>query len=342
MTGLALFPLFLLMQHFFVPEKDYSPLLAFIQHEDRTAPLYVFTDFEEGFDRKSHNASLAYLEKHPELLKKIGMDLGGGPLQWKLRHLESRLLFVPEKREEFTSLYERYCNDVIKDILKKTELKNPFGSIRALQHERPETSSGQGITAFVVHNLAKEYNARYVFSGSNKRKVEIEIGGRFFPGDIGAYTSYVIPRPDGTMEFARENYTIWQNSAKNPYTALMVPVEETLHIALRPSTDRAIQERLRNLSERHPKMRDKIIEECLFAEEALVGGLVRVLFPPILEKYFSDLPATWIDRDLKDKSRLERYKYLRKGIGVVRDMGCRRTLDLYNRSPLAFYQLLTT
>lgn len=341
-AGCILLTVYFFARHLLEPAKDYSPLLEFMRIENQRNPLYVFAEFEEGFDLKSHKASLTYFEKHPEILKKIGSDLGGGPLQWKLKHLEWRLLFVPESREEFGALYKSYCYDVIADILEKTDLENPYQGIQALQHERPATSSGQGITVFVVHNLAKEYNAQYVFSGANKKKAEIEIGGRFFLGDIGSYSSYVVPRPDGTVEFVRENYTVWQDCAKNPYTALMVPAEETLHIALRPSTDRAIQERLQKATEKKPKVRNQIIEDCLFAEEAIVGGLVRVLFPPILEKYLSHFPPSWIERDLTEKCRLKRYRYLRKGIGVVRNIGYRNALDLYTRNPVAFYELLIT
>jgi len=329
-------------RHLLKPAKDYTPLLDFIQIEDKRDPLYVFNDFEEGFDAKSHKASLAYFEKHPELLKKIGSDLGGGPIQWSLKDLEWRLLFVPEKREGFQALYEDYCNDVITDILEKTGLENPYSRIQSVQRERPVPSSMEGITVFVVHNLAKEYNARYVFSGSTKKKVEIEIGGRFFVGDIGSYSSYVVLGPDGTLEFTREKYTIWQNSAENPYTALMVPVEETLHIALRSSTDRAIRERLKNISAKRKKLTNQVIEECLLAEEAVVGGVVRVLFPPILEKYFSHVPKSWVEKDLTEKCRLKRYRYLRKGIGVVRNMGYHKALDLYKTNPVGFYRLLIT
>ena len=53
-------------------------------------------------------------------------------------------------------------------------------------------------------------------------------------------------KKDGTIEFERNNYTIWQNSAQLPYNALIVPIEETLHIALRPHTEKAIQDELKN------------------------------------------------------------------------------------------------
>ena len=44
----------------------------------------------------------------------------------------------------------------------------------------------------------------------------------------------------------RNNYTIWQNSAQLTYNALIVPIEETLHIALRPYTEKAIRNEIEN------------------------------------------------------------------------------------------------
>ena len=88
--------------------------------------------------------------------------------------------------------------------------------------------------------------------------------------------------------FKRKNYTIWQNSAENPYTALMAPVEETFHIALRDYTERAILEKLQTRSTHGIAEVNRIVDEWIAVEEAIAGGLVYGLLPEFLSKKFTE------------------------------------------------------
>jgi len=71
------------------------------------------------------------------------------------------------------------------------------------------------------------------------------------------------------------HYTIWQTSARNPYSLLTVPVEETLHVLLRPYTHQAIRAQIATGLASESGVARTIVDEWLEVEEAVVGGLMR-------------------------------------------------------------------
>ena len=320
-------------------QRDYSQLVEFIKIDDKTAPLYVFNDFEEDFDADSHRANIEFFNEHPRLVSKIQKDLIAEKLRWKLDKLACRLVFVPEKREEYATLFKIYCNDVINYTLDKTELSNPYQDLETLLEESPEISD-EGVTAFLVHNLAKEYVARYSFTNRKRKKVVIELTGTLFSGKVGSYTTTVHMKQSGEFIFERDDYTIWQNSSKNPYTVLTVPVEETLHIALREHTERAIKDELESKCVDGIGEVEKIVDNWMAVEEAIVGGLVHLLFPDFLEKHINNLSNSLIHEDIEAKMEFGQYRYLRKGIEVVESMGCKKAVKIYEENPTEFKDLL--
>ena len=324
-----------IIRHTSYSQREYSQLVEFIKIDDKTAPLYVFNDFEEDFDADSHRANIEFFDDHPRLVKKIQKDLNAKKLRWKLDKLAYRLVFVPEKKEEYATLFKTYCNDVITYTLDKTELSNPYQSLKTLLEESPEISD-EGVTAFLVHNLAKEYVARYIFTNRKRKKVFIELTGTLFSGKVGSYTTNIIMEESGEFRFIRDDYTIWQNSAKNPYTALTVPVEETLHIALREYTERAIKDELESKCVVSIGEAERIVHNWMAVEEAIVGGLVHSLFPQFLEKHLNNLPNSLIDEDIESKMEFEQYRYLRKGIELVESMGCKKAVKIYKENPREF------
>ncbi len=322
--------------------KDYSRLIEFIELEDKEAPLYAFDDFEDEFDENSHWANVEYLNDHPGLIRRIKADLDGGKIRWRLDHLTRRLLFVPEKREEYAALFESYCYDVIDYVLEKTNLDDPYRDIQTLMWERPQIPDQNGkVTAFVVHNLAHEYMATYVFSNEKRKKVKIRLNGTVFSGEVGSYGTNIYLRGDGKFEFVRDNYTIWQNSAKNSYTALMTPVEETLHIALRAYTERAIKEEVVRDSVQSLEEVERIAQDWMAIEEAIVGGLVSALLPEFLGKHLNNLSEALIEQDKELKSALEKYRHLEKGMEIIERMGHQEAVEMYKNNPLAFEALLS-
>jgi hypothetical protein len=322
------------------PDADYSLLLEYIKIEDKQRPLHVFRDFEDDFDAEVHQAALDHLNSQTDLIQDIKADLGATSLRWRLTNLEYRLLFVPEKRTEYATLYESYCQDVISDLLTITNLDNPFSDIRTLKGEKPDISNSPGVNAFLVHNLVKEFSGTYIFSNQKQKKVKIQLEGQIVTGEVGFYSTDLYIKADGSFKFVNDNYTIWQNSAKNPYTALIVPVEETLHIALRGYTQQAILENLKNQSVQGLRDARRIVEDWVSVEEGIVGGLVHCLMPQILDNYLNSIPSRLVESDLATKSQFEKYRYLKKGIEVVEDLGYQRALHLYKTDPKRFRDML--
>jgi hypothetical protein len=321
--------------------NDYRRLIQLIQLDDRQQPLYAFNDFEENFDRASYLATRQYFNEHPGLIQRVKNKLEGGKLRWKLRNLKRRLLFVPENRPEYATLYKNYCLDVIHAILDKTGFDNPYDSIQTLNQGKPKNhTEKEGVTAYIVHNLAKEYVSTTIFSNQTEKKVKIELRGKLYSGEVGFFSSTLMMNEDGTIEFLKDKYTIWQNSATNPYTALMVPAEETLHIALREHTERAIQNTLVGLDPQRPKNFQNIVEDWIAVEEAVVGGIVFLLLPPILENHRVELPESWIEKDRDVKIQYDRYRYLERGITVVEKIGYQEAIRLYSADPASFRALL--
>ena len=330
---------------------DYARLLEFIQLDDQQQPLYVFNDYEEEFDKDSHQATRQYFKEHPGLIQRIKDKLNGGKLQWKLRKMKHRLLFVPEKRTEYATLYKDYCLNVIHSILDKTGLDNPYNSIQTLKRSKPVShEKNEGVTVYIVHNLAKEYIGTYIFSNQSDKKVKIELKGRLYSGDVGAYTSTLIMNENGSIGFLKDKYTIWQNSAANPYTALMVPAEETLHITLRAFTESAIKKAIEQSHQRSLKSVEETVDDWMAVEEAIVGGIVYRLLPHILDEHLKDLAPSFIEMDIGAKSQFEKYRHLQKGITIVEtgnwlvtiveEIGYREAIRLYSKDPAAFRQLL--
>jgi hypothetical protein len=320
--------------------KDYSRLLELIEIEDKHKPLYVFQDFADDFDAEVHHAALDHFNSNPDLIRDIKADLGTAALQWRLADLEYRVLFVPEKRAEYAALYESYCQDVIDDLLAMTSLENPFEGIRTLRSDKPDISDGQGVNAFLVHNLVKEFSGTYIFSNQKQKKVKIRLEGKVYSTEVGAYSTDLYIKQDGSFEFVNDNYTIWQNSAQNPYTALMVPVEETLHIVLREHTQQAILNNLEKKAVKGLKGARDIVEDWVSVEEGIVGGLVHSLMPRILDNYLDPIPSRLVEKDLAAKSQSVKYRYLKRGIEVVEDLGYQKALHLYKTDPGKFRAML--
>ena len=321
--------------------SGYSRLMELIMLDDMAEPLYPFNDFKAELDTASHGEYLTYLNEQPDVLKKIYTGLGSEKIQWKLDNISNRLLYVPEMREEYATLYESYCNDVVTYVLDKTKLKNPYRSIQTLLYEKPDISDDdKGIVAFLVHNIIEESSATYIFSNPEGKKLKVELNERTFSGAVGSYGTDIYIRENGEFEFISNKYTIWQNSAKNPYTALLVPAEETLHIVLRKYTERVIKETLKENSIRTLKEVEEIVDNWIAVEEAIVGGLVYTLIPEMIDQYLDQQTQDLVEADLQRKRKFKRYHHLRKGIGIVGRIGYAESIKLYKEDPNRFKALL--
>jgi hypothetical protein len=319
-----------------------SRLLALMRlGNQKSPPLYAFGDFEKSYDPQIHAVSVAYFKRHQDLLEKIRADLGASSsLRWRLLALQHRLLYVPEQRVEFIGLYKTYCQEVIREILCLVDLPNPYSRIITLSGEPPPSWPTEGFYAYIVRDLTTEFRARYEFQSEPDRKVAIDLSGRYLNGEVGSYASFLQLDTAGNVFFTHDTYTIWQDNAKNPYTALMTPVEETLHALLRTSTESAIMATLKKKGIHTAGEARGVVDDWISVEEAVVGGLVYHMLPCLLEKHFGRLPPDFVSDDLEMKNHMAKYHHLKAGIRVVGALGYKDCLSLYLKDASAFRRLL--
>ncbi|MDA8141632.1 MAG: hypothetical protein M0036_23560 [Desulfobacteraceae bacterium] len=327
------------------PVLDYNRLLSFIKETTPEGPLVLLHDCQGQFDQQLNRENIAYLNGNRGLLEQIQTSLAAQSLQWKLAGSSKRLLVVTEKRAEYADLFETYCRTAVTFVLRQTEWSNPYCCITTMREpvRLPDTAADKGITAYIVHDIADEYIEEYLFFTQEKSesKIKIKLSNRVFTGKIGSYSSKMTIGQNSTVEFAREPYTLWQNSAKNPINVLVAPVEETLHIGLRPATESAIRETIAQLQPKSLEEVRQVVDGWMQVEEAMVGGLVAQLMPQLL----AHLPAAGLDQELAaslaERDTLEQYRYLRQGIRVVNGLGVKPAVALYTSEPQLFKTLIS-
>lgn len=327
-----------------VNKADYSRLLHFIKGDNLEAPLLLLSDSQGEFDQNLNSENIAYLNKNKDLLQHIQVRLDAETLKWKLSGSSKRLLVVPERRQEYARLFEDYCRSAIDYALDRTQLVNPYLQIATLDEPVAlEAESGvPGVTAYLVHNIADEYVEEYLFYKQEEggTKIKIKLSNRVFTGRVGSYTSTLTFGEDSRIEFVRDPYTLWQNSAKNPVNVLVAPIEETLHIALRSATETAIRGKLEQIKPNNIQEVEKVVQEWMAVEEAIVGGLVARLMPEIFDRLLSGPMLKEISDSLAERDIHEQYRYLQEGIRVVDDLGVRPAIDLYVSEPTRFQKLI--
>jgi hypothetical protein len=309
---------------------------------ERSTDFIAYTAFEVDHDKAEHRDSLEYLNSHPELIKQIRNDLGSEDIHWQLEGLSSRLLYVPENREEVAGLFTDYCRETIEDVLERTGLINPYSSISILSDNTPVDPEVLGIKAVIVQDLAREYVARYQFSGNTKKRIEIGLSGRTSINEVGSYSSYIqYSEENKDWQFFRNQRTVWKSVSENPYTVLMTPLEETLHIALRKHTEKAILAAVKAIP-KTPSLQEikDVVEEWLAVEEAIVGGLVYSLVPEVVIRRIPDLPREWIQADLDTKAQFDKYRFLPQAIKMVQSYGLKKCIQAYEEDPVATRSLL--
>jgi hypothetical protein len=321
---------------------DYSRLLEFIRHENKEQPLYTFNDYEEKYDVECHEASLDFLKQNPDLIQQIRSDLDSTRLKWKMIKNRKRTVYVPEVRSEFAQLYLNYCRDIIAFLIGETKLENPYLQIRHPARNFPEIPDNENrVTVFLVHNLAKQYEATYQFSSpSDKSKINVSLSGTVYTGEIGSYSSFLEIQDTGELIFVRNSYTIWQNSAKSPVNALILPLEETLHIALRSYTEGAIDDQWNQATEKNLGEARRIAAHWIAVEEAIAGGLAHHYFPQVADKYIKNLETSEIEQALDQRAEKDKYRYLKRGIRIIQSEGPDKVLDMYRSAPRRFRDLL--
>lgn len=322
--------------------KNYPRLVQLLHPSPSPAEFIAFTDYEKKYEKTVHQLSLEYFNANPDLIQRIRTDLGGREVHWRLEELSHRLVYSPEIREELIGLFIQYCREVIDDMLTRTGLANPYCSISTEIENNANSSRSEGIKAFIVHDLARDYLVKYQFLGDTQKRIAIDLAGRIKVNEVGSYSSYLqYSEKTEKWEFVRNRYTFWKSASVNPYTVLMTPLEETMHISLREYTEKAIiktlssQNRILSMDEIQ-----SIANHWLAVEEAIVGGLVHKLIPDVVIKRIPDLPREWIYADLETKAAFAKYHLLPIGIEVVENYGIKESIHLYMDDPFAFRAML--
>lgn len=321
---------------------DYSRLFEWIEIADHTTPLVVFTDLDTEFDADRHRENLDYLNNNPQLIENIKSQLDGSELRWKIGHSAHRLLIVPEKRAEYAELYENYCREAIDYVLDKVEFENPYAGIVTPSGplDLEPAGSSSALTVYLVHNVAEEYVEEYIFFTETDKRAKVRLSQKNFTGKTGTYASDLHIGPEGDVGFIRRNYTIWQNSADNPFDVAIVPVEETIHVLLRAHTEDAIQTSLTAVQPENASRIEEIVNEWVSIEEAVVGGLVFSLMPEVYRRHFRGRGAFPAKKVIAKRNRKKRYRYLENGIRMVETLGFRTVLNLYRTDPDRVRKLL--
>jgi hypothetical protein len=327
--------------------ENYQRLFDLIQMDDLETPLLLFLDQKDQFDHSLNKENLAYLSQNQDLLKQIKSHFQGDSLNWKLASSYKRLLVVPENRADYADLFKSYCHEAVAFTLAATQLPNPLRLITTLKEPMTKTQeppSDQGVTAYLVHNIADEYIEEYQFfdHADQSQKIRIKLSNREFSGHIGSYNSDIVIGENGQFEFAHNTYTLWQNSAKDPLNVFVAPVEETLHMALRSATEIAIQDRLKELAPKTVGEVQEVVDEWMAVEEAIVGGLVSELMPQIFTRFLGGPLTDRMNQSLANRDAHIQYRYLQNGIRIVTDLGLQPAIDLYQSEPHKFRQLVTS
>ncbi|MBE0582929.1 MAG: hypothetical protein IH612_04120 [Desulfofustis sp.] len=326
-----------------IAEGKYSRLIEMLGERDGALEFMPYTEFMPDRERTDHGTCVDYLQSRPDLIERIRDDLGCEEVNWQLGDMSYRLMYVPETREEVADLFVEYCREAIGDLLARTGLPDPYHSIStAMEHGLEPMDSAQGVKAIIVRDLAREYKARYRFSGDTEKRIDLDLSGRSSIDEVGSYSSYIhYSEKNDSWRFRRARTTIWKSVSDNPYTVLMTPLEETLHIVLRDATEREIMQSI-DASEQLPTLADvgAIVERWMAVEEAVVGGLVHHLVPEVLITRIPELSETMIREDLQSKAGFDKYRLLPRAIEVVAGLGVKESVALFLKSPADMERLL--
>lgn len=326
-------------------ESDFSQLLGYIAIKDRQDPLMAFGKAEQDFDRRLNRENIAYLNQNKALLQQIQSQLDGQPLKWQLSASFKQLLVVPENREAYAHLFESYCKASVAYLLERIHMPSPYEKITTLKEPLPPAPAvaPKGITAYLVHNLVDEYIEEYDFfnAGDDQKRIRIKLSNREFDGKIGSVTTRLKIGENNQFEFAREPYTLWQNSAQDPLNVLIVPIEETLHILMRPSTEAAMQRDLARLKPTQLGQVQRVVDDWIAVEEAIVGGVVWQVMPDVLARFVPSRHAGQLNQAFAEREQHPQYRLMNQAIQLVTDMGIDRSLALYKHNAQDFKELIT-
>jgi hypothetical protein len=294
----------------------------------REGPLMIFRDYTTDPDVEIERHILREFIGRKDLLARIKKKLGFiKRVRLKIEEIQVRLRFIPQSRDGFGIAYRRYCLDIIDAIFSMNGMENFYSAITSPEKDYPAISP-DGISAFLVHRLAKEFRATCSFTAESGKSVKTSVSGAIYSSHLGAVDLEIQATAPGEFHLARKPFTIWQNDTDSLYTLMAIPAEETLHYLMGPATDREI---LAHFQARPPESlaaAKDIAEEWMALEESVVGGLVDRVIRRYCGKHRlkeSNLFASSVQETVPE---LPQYRYRKRGLQLVADLGFRQAMDL--------------
>jgi hypothetical protein len=242
-------------------------------------------------------------------------------------------------QEDHADAYHRYCRDITAHLFEMNEMDNCYAAITSPNESYPLLSQN-GISAFLVHRLAKDYRAVCRFTAESGRSVKYRASGAIFSNHLGAVDLEIKSIAPGQFGLSRSAFTIWQNNTENLYTLMSIPVEETLHYQLGKATDREIAASMKNHPPENLSAAQHLAEEWMAVEESVVGGLVNRLLESYCRLHQMAIPTSKPGDSGGPLPSLHQYRYRDRGIQLVENLGFQEALALYMENPSTFKEQL--
>jgi hypothetical protein len=303
---------------------------------EREGPLLVFRDLAADPDVEVERHIRFQLSQRKDLgallKKKIGFEQ---QMRLSVEEMQVRLMFIPQLQAAHNDAYLRYCLDITAYLFEMNPMDNLYAAITSPRQSYPPISE-TGLSAFLVHRLAKAYQAVCRFTAESGRSVQYEVSGAIFSNHLGAVDLEIQALGAGQFGLTRKPFTIWQNNADNLYTLMAVPVEETLHYHLGRATDHQLALSM----EKHPPeslgAAQRLAEEWMAVEESVVGGLVDRVLKRYCDLHHLAIPHFDDGEKRPAPPSLHQYRYRDRGIELARNLGFQETMALYMDNPSNF------
>ena len=317
-------------------EEDLEMLSHMPQMVEREGPLLVFRDYLADPDAEIEQHIRLQLSQRKDLFsllkKKIGFEKR---VRLSVEDIQVRLMFVPQLKEGPAVAYHRYCVGVTDYLFEMTQTENFYAAITSPTESYP-TLSETGISAFLVHRLAKDYQAVCRFTAESGASVKYKATGTIFSNHLGAVDLEIELLAEDQFCLKRKPFTIWQNNSNGFSTLMAVPVEETLHYYLGAATDRQINEIMQQTPPKSLAAARHLAEEWMAVEESVVGGLTDLVLSRYCARYRMTLPVPVGEEMQSATASLPQYRYRNRGIQLVQDLGVHEAMAMYLDSPASF------
>lgn len=317
-------------------QDDWEQVSLIPEIGGRDGPLLIFRDFEADPDVEVMRHLRHQLGQRKDLLDQVQKKIGPvKKVRLSIEALEVRLMFVPQSDARHAVAYHRFCQGITNYFFEMVQEDNFYTAISSPRQNHPLITE-TGISAFLVHRLAKRYQAVCRFTDESGRRVSYRVSGAIFSNHVGAVDLEIQMLDQGQFGLSRKPFTIWQNDADNLYTLLSVPVEETLHYYLGRATDREIAVWFRNEPPDSLHTAWEVAEAWMAVEEAVVGGLVNEVIARYCRDHQLAMPASAWNGLPPAATALPQYRHRDQGLRLVERLGFREVMAMYRQSPSDF------